>query len=178
MNNLNLAQSFTSEQIYYSSVLESLRFMRLPDGRSFSEALTLEGIPFFDVFEAEMAWRHLTTAKAAKSIGAKMKLRVRPSFLRLKQIYADKVSMPLVDIEWPDDPVMLCLAFTGRMYQQVLEPVVRKILDGDELRVVFRLLLPAKVQNFVHWQRFAAPLSWRTLLIHAQQHAIHLKLAQ
>jgi hypothetical protein len=142
MNNVNLARSFTTEQIYFSNVFENLRFMRLPDGRSFSEALTLEGIPFFDVFEAEMAWRHLTTTKAAKSIGTKLKLRAKPTLLRLKQIYADRFSMPLVNIEWPDGPVMICLAFTGRMYQDVLEPVVRKVLDGDELRVVLTSQAP------------------------------------
>ena len=136
MSNLKTAEAFASEQVFYASIVESLRLIRLPDGRTLSEALALEGIPFFDVFAAEMAWRHMTTIKAANSIGTKLKMRAKPIVSRLKQLIADRAGTPRVSAEWLDGPVMLCLAFTGRMYRDVLEPVVRKVLRGDELRVV------------------------------------------
>jgi hypothetical protein len=136
MSNLKSAGAFASEQVFYASVIESLRDARLPDGRSLSEALTLGEVSFFDVFSAEMAWRHITTAKAANTLSAKMKLRVKPAVLMFRQFLADRRVKRCPIVVWPEEPFVICLAFTERMYRDVLEPVVQKIVREDGMGVV------------------------------------------
>jgi hypothetical protein len=136
MSNLKSATAFSSEQVFYASVIESLRNTRMPDGRTLSEALTLGDISFFDVFSAEMAWRHMTTAKAAITLSAKLKLRAKPVVLRFRQFLADRRGKRCASAKWPEGRFVICLAFTRRMYRDVLEPVIRKFVQDDGLGVV------------------------------------------
>jgi hypothetical protein len=122
--------NFSDEQNYYATLIESLGRSVLPDGRTLSEALTIEEIPFWNVFSSEMAWRHMTTAVAATTLLANAKLLVKPLVLRLKdrlkRISYDR-HIEHCSSNWTTNHTVLCLGFTSYMYRDVLEPVVERL---------------------------------------------------
>lgn len=127
--------NFADEQNYYASLIENLGRSILPSGKTLAEALTVEGIPFWDVFSSELAWRHLTTAVAATTPFASAKLLAKPLVLRLKDWLkrlgnAQRIAHNCSS--WPASRTVLCLGFTARMYRDVLEPVVARLTaEGD-----------------------------------------------
>lgn len=131
--------NFVDEQNYYASLIENLGQSILPSGKTLSEALTIDGIPFWDVFSSELAWRHLTTAVAATTPFANAKLLAKPLVLRLKERLkrlGDAQRAAYGSSNWPAYPTILCLGFTARMYRDVLEPVVARLTAGGGYKVV------------------------------------------
>lgn len=131
--------NFADEQNYYASVIEGLGRSIFPNGKTLSEALTVEGIPFWDVFSSELAWRHLTTAVAATTPLARAKLLAKPYVLRLKdrlKRLGDAQCIARNGSSWPANPTILCLGFTARMYRDVLEPVVARLTTEGDCKVV------------------------------------------
>jgi len=131
--------NFADEQNYYASVIENLGRSILPDGKTLSETLTVEGIPFWDIFSSELAWRHLTTAVAATTPFANAKLLAKPLVLRLKdrlKRFGNARRIVRDCSSWPTSPTVLCLGFTARMYRDVLEPVVARLTAEGDYRVV------------------------------------------
>ncbi len=131
--------NFADEQNYYASVIESLGRSTLSNGKTLSEALTVDGIPFWDVFSSELAWRHLTTAIAATTPLASAKLLAKPYVLRFKdrlKRFGNTQCIARNASNWPANPAVLCLGFTARMYRDVLEPVVACLTAKGDCRVV------------------------------------------
>lgn len=131
--------NFADEQNYYASVIENLGQSTLPSGKTLSEALTVDGIPFWDVFSSELAWRHLTTAVAATTLFTNAKLLAKPVVLRFKERLkrlGDARRVAHGCSNWPTTPSILCLGFTARMYRDVLEPVVTSLTAGGGYKVV------------------------------------------
>lgn len=131
--------SLAEELNYYASLIEDLGRSTLPNGKTLSEMLTIDGIPFWDVFSSELAWRHLTTAVAATTVFANAKLLVKPYALRLKVRLKRFIDVPRISNKYskcPSAPNVLCLGFTKRMYRDVLEPVVTQLTAERSYKIV------------------------------------------
>lgn len=131
--------SFAEVQNRYATLIENLGQSRLPSGKSISETFTVEDIPFWEIFSAELAWRHLTTAVAAATPLANAKLLLKPFALRLKERVQDAI-LRHQDTSgcssWPDSPTFLALGLTSRMYRDVLEPVMEYLTSDGACRAV------------------------------------------
>lgn len=129
--------SFAHVQNDYACLIEHIGKTRHSNGKTLSEILTIDGIPFWDIFAPELAWRHLTTAVAATTLKANLKLLVKPFVLRLKNVLHLHPRDHQGCSGWPSGPMLLCLGFTPRMYRDVLQPVVDDLpADGSWRAVV------------------------------------------
>lgn len=131
--------TFAKDQNRNATAIEDLGKAFLPNGQCLSEFLTIQNIPFWDVFAAEAAWRHLTTALQSKSLIQTTKAFIRPYALRLRDIInkagrSDYSGWSLPN--WPTGRVVLCLGFTPRMYRDVLAPVVWRLTSESQCSVV------------------------------------------
>jgi hypothetical protein len=134
--------------------------------------MTVFNIPFWDVFAAELAWRHLTTAVAATSLFQKMKLRVKPFVLTLQQSLKALFRGRPNDsgcASWPSGPVILCLGLTPRMYRDVLEPVAQLLATEHDCDVVVLEERPNHEGGTGGGGRIKHELIWRHWDAEAQQ---------
>lgn len=131
--------NFADTQNYYASVIERLGEAVLSDGRTLAANLTFMEIPFWSVFAPELAWRHLTTAEAAKTPISKIGLRVKPyirnSLNAIKNLIKNSKKTS-IQRRGPDCDAVLCLNMTPRMYEDVLAPVVTYICQSSSNQVV------------------------------------------
>lgn len=65
MNSKGSTPTFTETQAGYASLIKGLGATALPWGETLSEALTVDELPFWEIFATELAYRHLTTAVAS-----------------------------------------------------------------------------------------------------------------
>jgi hypothetical protein len=61
--------TFTETQHGYASLIKRLGATTLPWGQTLSKALTVDDVPFWEIFATELAYRHLTTAVASVGPG-------------------------------------------------------------------------------------------------------------
>jgi hypothetical protein len=131
--------AFADDQNEYANLIESLGRVLLPDGRTIAQALTLEGVPFYEVFSSELAWRHLTTAVASTTLLKNAKIRIKPPLLRARDFLRSLTTSLRSDSgcgRWPEGPTVLCMGLTPRMYRDVLEPVAHYVADHSDCRIV------------------------------------------
>lgn len=138
MNSNSAAPTFTEIQNSYASLIKGLGASRLPWGQTLSEALTVDEFPFWEIFSAELAYRHLTTAVASVSPVERVNQGLRPYLLRLKHWIRAMPRHRTVDgcSSWPAGKIVLCLGFTERMYRDVLEPVVERVITRNAFSAV------------------------------------------
>jgi hypothetical protein len=138
MNSKCIIPIFTETQIGYASLIKRLGATTLPCGKTLSETLTIDDLPFWEIFATELAYRHLTTAVASAGLLGRIKLALRPYLLRLK--HGIKAASRHRSSEgcsgWPAGNTVLCLAFTERMYRDVLEPVVERVITHNDFSAV------------------------------------------
>jgi hypothetical protein len=138
MNSSNIKPTFLQTQNSYASLIKSLGETKLPDGKTLSESLTFDGICFWEIFSTEIAYRHLTTAMASIGIFASVKQYLRPYIHRLK-IWVNYLGCRRTSKDcsnWSTESNIICLGFTGRMYREVLEPVVERLTMQSGCNVV------------------------------------------
>lgn len=138
MNSKCSSSRFTKTQIEYASLIKDLGATTLPTGETLSQALTVEGLPFWEIFASELAYRHLTTAVATVGTLARVRQRLQPYLLRLKHwIKAVIKHRTAVGCSsWPSGSNLLCLGFTERMYRDVLEPVVERVVNNNNFNAI------------------------------------------
>ena len=74
----------------YASLIEKVSLLQFFAGtrrKPLKDILTIEETPFWDIFSAELSWRHLTTAVNSKSIIQKTKLLIKPFYLDMRGIF-------------------------------------------------------------------------------------------
>jgi hypothetical protein len=130
--------TFTETQIGYASLIKGLGATMLPWGKTLSEALTVDDLPFWEIFATELAYRHLTTAVASAGPLARVKQGLRPYLLRLRHWIkaASRRRTSEGCSSWPAGNTVLCLGFTERMFRDVLEPVVERVVTGNAFSAV------------------------------------------
>lgn len=124
---------------YSASLVEKLGKSKLPNGKTLAETLTVEGIPFWDVFSAEFAHSHFPIVLGSNPSSESLKHRIRPSLIRLKYMVRDFVRNRHNThgcSAWPTGQTFLCLGFTNQMYRDVLQPIVSRLALRKDCHVV------------------------------------------
>jgi len=142
--------NFAKVQNQYSNVIQVIGSSVLPNGKTLSENLTIEEIPFWNVFAAELSWRHLTTAVASVSLFDNFLLFIKPYVFRLRSFFKKFSYAQDADNSppnWPVAPFVLCLGFTNRMYKEILEPVINCLVSESNYHVVVLIDSPHFVRR-------------------------------
>jgi hypothetical protein len=137
----------------------------LPDGRTVSEALTLEGIPLWEMFAVDLARVYLPPALSAPAVPNTMTRTVRPYFSRAKHWLRDWTGHRRTEqacAGWPSKPTVLCLAFSHYLYRDVLDPVAQRLTKHSAMHAVVlsdrgptdsRATGPTFQSIWQHWDR-------------------------
>jgi hypothetical protein len=110
----------------------------LPDGRSLSEALTIDGIPYWEVFIVELSRIYIPpclSGNDGKGILAKV---IRPNLVRAKYFARDLARLHKHRLEYSDQPAseaILCLDFSDHISRDVVQPVVRYLADHQDRKI-------------------------------------------
>jgi hypothetical protein len=124
---------------YSASLVEKFGKYKLPNGETLAATLTVEGIPFWDVFSAEFAHSHIPRVLASDASSESIMNRIRPCLSRLKYMARDFVRHRHNThgcSTWPTGQTVLCLGFTNQMYRDVLQPVVARLAMRKDYHVV------------------------------------------
>jgi hypothetical protein len=124
---------------YSASLVERFGKSRLPNGKTLATTLTVDGIPFWDVFSAEFAHSHIPTVLASDASSKSIVHRIRPYLSRWKHVSHDFVFHRHNThgcATWPTGQTILCLGFTNQMYRDILQPVVARLAVRSDCHVV------------------------------------------
>lgn len=104
------------------------------DGRSVSDSLTIGGVSCWDLVSPELARIHVAQALLPGTPPFWMDSPVRVALRRVKHraIALKREWRGTSDAcrTWPADPAVLCLAFSGYLYRDVLAPVVGELSNA------------------------------------------------
>src|SRR4030042_4349546 len=120
---------------YTTGLVKTWGQSRLPKGGTLAEALTLNGIPFWDVFAVELARIYMPAALTSNS---DIRQIIRPYLTRAKhtlRAFVHKRST-LGCSTWPINQTILCLGFSDYMYRDVLQPVANLLAEHPHCQVV------------------------------------------
>lgn len=112
---------------YAADLVEYLACFKLDNGKTISENLTIEGICFWEIFAAELAHIHipqvLLSNSSTDNFWHRIKLKLIKVKYRLRNFIQNKYSTEGCR-NWPEDNTVLCLAFTNRMYVDILHSLI------------------------------------------------------
>ena len=95
----------------------------LPDGRTLSQALTLDGIPFWEAFAVELARVYVPAALSADTGPSNIGQVIRPYLIRAKHGLRDFIrnrhSTHGCSL-WPNGQTILCLGFIDYIYRDIV----------------------------------------------------------
>jgi hypothetical protein len=132
--------SNTIETIQYTTRLVKMWGQsRLSDGRTLSEALTLNGIPFWDALAVELARIYVPAALSADAAPSSITQMVRPYLSRAKYGLRDFVRNRHSTqgcSSWPTGQTVLCLGFIDYIYRDILQPVATRLVEHPDVNVV------------------------------------------
>lgn len=110
-----------------ADLVEVFGNVRLENGLTLRQALTIEGFSFWDVFAPELSHSHMPKILASKT-SPNIFERTKP-FISLIIIYVRRkiilfrANNPFVQYKIN----VVCLAFTNQMYRDVMNPIVRRL---------------------------------------------------
>ena len=76
---------FVQELSEYAELIKNFGMANISKNKNLVDKLTFNEVSYWDVFSAEMCWRHLITASSAKSIFPFVKLFMKPKFLIIRE---------------------------------------------------------------------------------------------
>lgn len=127
------------DDLYRSAELvKSIGASLLPDGRSVSEAFTMEGISYWEVFAVELSRIYLPpclSGSGGKRVFAKV---IRPNLVRVKHFFCDLARFHKHSLEYSEQPAregILCLDFSDHISRDVLQPVVRYLAENQDKEI-------------------------------------------
>src|SRR4030042_106996 len=120
---------------YTTGLVKTWGQSRLPKGGTLAEALTLNGIPFWEVFAVELARIYMPAALTSSSDISQI---IRPYLSRAKHTLRAFVHRRSTHgcSTWPIDHTILCLGFSDYIYRDVLQPVANLLAERPDCRVV------------------------------------------
>ena len=124
---------------YSASLVERFGKSKLPNGKTLEEILTVEGIPFWDVFSAEFAHSHIPIVLASDASSESIVQRIKPGLIRFKHGVRNFIRHRHNThgcLAWPSGQTFLCLGFTNQMYRDVLLPVVTRLAMHKDCNIV------------------------------------------
>lgn len=111
----------------------------LPDGRTLSQVLTLNGIPFWDAFAVELARVYVPAALSGDRVSSKISQMLRPYLSRAKHRLRDYVLNRYSThgcFSWPTEHTFICLGFIDYIYRDILQPVSSRLSEHPDVKVV------------------------------------------
>jgi hypothetical protein len=128
------------ETLQYSSRLVKMWGQsHLADGRTLSEALTLDGIPFWEAFAVELARIYVPAALSADATSSNVGQMIRPHLIRakygLRNFIRNRYSTNSCS-SWPIGRTILCLGFIDYIYRDILQPVATRLSEHPDVQVV------------------------------------------
>ena len=112
---------------------------QLPDGRTLSQALTLDGIPFWEVFAVDLARIYVPAALHANSTSSKIVKMIWPRLFYAKYGLRDYIYNRRNTSGcslWPTNQTILCLDFSEHISRDVLQPIAIRLAENKGIKVV------------------------------------------
>lgn len=110
----------------------------LPDGRSVSEALTLNGIPYWDVFAVELSRIYIPSSLTGNNGTETFANYIKPNLVKAKYFARDLAHLRKHRPEYSEQPRsenILCLDFSDHISRDVVQPVVRYLADHHDKEI-------------------------------------------
>ncbi|NQV76101.1 MAG: CDP-glycerol glycerophosphotransferase family protein [Bacteroidetes bacterium] len=123
---------------YAADLVEYLAKVRLGNGRTIPENLTIDGICFWDFFTAELAHIHIPQVLLSEPLTENFWHRIKPELIKAKYHLGNFIrnNYNTKDCHtWPKDNTILCLAFTNRMYIDILHPLIDHLVNQHKASV-------------------------------------------
>jgi hypothetical protein len=151
---------------YSADLVEYLAIFKLDNGKTISENLTFGGICFWDVFAAELSHFHIPQVLLSKSRKVKNWHRIKPELIKVKYRFINFIQNRYSNKgchNWANDKTILSLAFTNRMYIDILHPLIdhlgeRKlasltVLEDKKLKALNSLRVEGVIYHnlWQHW---------------------------
>jgi hypothetical protein len=120
-------------------LVKSIGGSLLPDGRTLSDALTIDGIPYWEVFAVELSRIYLPPCLSGidgKGFFAKV---IRPNLVRAKYFARDLVRLNKHLNEYSvlsSCAAILCLDFSDHISRDVVQPVVLDLADNHDKKII------------------------------------------
>lgn len=130
--------SFIEEQIKFSNIIKEIGLIDIENSITINDLFKIDGISLWEAASAEMAWRHLTNIAEAKNFLQKLKVRFRPKFYKIKlmkDLIKNSFDRNVLKTK-PYSDYILSLGFSPQMYNDVVQPVVRNLLNQTNLEIV------------------------------------------
>lgn len=112
---------------------------RLSNERTLSETLTLNGIPFWDVFAVDLARIYVPAALSAEVASLNITKIMRPYLIRAKyglQNFVRNRHSAQGCTSWPTGKNILCLDFSEHISRDVLQPIATRLAEHPDVKVV------------------------------------------
>ena len=120
-------------------LIKSIGATLLSDGKSVSESLTIDGIPYWDVFAPELARVYLPSALAKINYKKLIIQVIKPIFIKAKYFIRDLTRLYKHHHEYSgksfSNPI-LCLDFMPQQSRDVMQPVARYLADKENKQIV------------------------------------------
>ena len=120
-------------------LIKSIGATLLSNGKSVSESLTIDGIPYWDVFAPELARVYLPSALAKINYKKLIIQVIKPIFIKAKYFIRDLTRLYKHHHEYSgksfSNPI-LCLDFMPQQSRDVMQPVVRYLADKENKQIV------------------------------------------
>lgn len=151
---------------------------QLADGRTLSETLTVEGIPFWDVFAVDLARIYMPSALHTKNAASRITGIVKPYFIRTKYGLRDLAQNRYTThgcSTWPSGKTFLCLDFSEHISRDVVQPIATHLAEQKGGKVVS--LMDHSYENaraYPH-QNERYQTVWSHWDLHASQHVSKLR---
>lgn len=111
----------------------------VPDGRTLSEALTLDGIPFWDAFSVDLARIYMPAALHADAVLSDVTRLMWPYLIRAKyglRNFVRNRHSTQGCFSWPTGKTILCLDFSEHISRDVLQPIATRLAQEHDVKVV------------------------------------------
>ena len=118
-----------------AQLVKALGVSLLPDGRSLSDALTIDCIPYWEVFAVELSRIYLPHCLSGDGENGYFARRIKPTLVRAKYFARDLARLHKHRLQYPEQPAseaILFLDFSDHMSRDVVQPVVRYLADHQD----------------------------------------------
>ena len=122
-----------------AEIIKSIGESVLPDGQTVSQSLTIDGIPYWDVFATELARSYLPSAMDKVSfidlifqLTKSFLVRINYFFRDLSRIYKYRNKSD----NTPSKEIILCLDFMPQQSRDVIQPVVKYLAKNQDKQII------------------------------------------
>ena len=122
-----------------AQLIKSIGDALLSDGKSVSESLTIDGIPYWDIFAPELARVYLPYALAETDYKKLITQVTKPILVKAKYFIRDLTRLYKHRNEYsgkPTSETILCLDFMAQQSRDVVQPVVRYLASHQDKQII------------------------------------------